>query len=163
MSNDSGRKYSNELPSVQAIPANSKPQNQSLPTKSSPNLLNKAVMERVVNDPNYELFGFVYKIKAFEFPASSSNDLDSLSKVELICKDPNSSLNQILGKKDGSSQGPKITVFTIPDTNGNLCFNILIDSDLEPGERSIADSFSKILSHVSMKSSVFESVNLIYE
>lgn len=94
MSNDSVRKYSNEqhqnIPRERILPEP--------PVASSSNILNRSILERVLNESNYEMFGFVYKIKAYEFTKSNSKDLNNLKRIELICKDPTSQLSDVIGR-----------------------------------------------------------------
>lgn len=88
------------------------------------NLLNRPLIQRVLNEPNYELFGFVYKIRAYDFVKDKTNDLKHLKKVELIYRDPQSMLteehesNLLYGSDGNPIDLSKITVFTIPDANG---------------------------------------------
>lgn len=88
------------------------------------NLLRRPLIQRALTEPNYELFGFVYKIRAYDFVQNKTNDLKHLKKVELIYRDPHNMLNDgpesnVLYGSDGQPIDlSKITVFTIPDITG---------------------------------------------
>lgn len=47
------------------------------------NLLAQPMLQRLINQPQYEMFGFVYKIKAYEFNKYKPIDLKNLKRVEL--------------------------------------------------------------------------------
>lgn len=122
-------------------------------------------------DAGYELFGFVYKIKAFGINKKGI-DLKKLKKVELMCKDRSESPNESPKSLDSSektiSKGkslprkiPKITVLHLPEISSKLD-SLLLGEWGDRRQKKLSDSFCNLLSHVSMKSSLYESVKLMF-
>ena len=91
-------------------------------------LLWNKVLQNIINQEDYELFGFVYKIQGFEFSNNEEFDLSRLNKAELISKAPH--FNSLVRKNqfginevgNSSINISNITVFRIPDPNGRFLF-----------------------------------------
>jgi hypothetical protein len=78
VSNASNRRYSVEKP------LNSEKPSEYHSVKPETNLLNLPMLQNLAQHPDYELYGFVYKIKAYEISKSGNSSLRHLRKVELI-------------------------------------------------------------------------------
>jgi hypothetical protein len=78
VSNGSNRRYSVEKP------LNSERPNEYHCIKPETNLLNLPMLQNLAQQPDYELYGFVYKIKAYEISKGGNCSLRHLRKVELI-------------------------------------------------------------------------------
>lgn len=79
VSNESNRRYSIEKPLFQ-IERQSNHHN----IRQDTNLLNLPMLQNLAQQPDYELYGFVYKIKAYEVSKGGRCSLRNLRKVELI-------------------------------------------------------------------------------
>ena len=76
------------------------------------------VVESLEKDDNYELYGFVYKIKYREIGKGNHRTMQNLQRVELLWKDPNIKSNGRFAsnndKKQINVKPENIAVFEMP-------------------------------------------------
>ncbi|CAI2359229.1 unnamed protein product [Moneuplotes crassus] len=138
--------------------ANLPEMHQAVSSISQNNMIRIPNLNNGEEDPDYELYGFVYKIKVHEVPSSRGCSFKRLKRIELLYNDQQNRLENIpftheVGRNGHNANPPMVTVYPLPTPN---------ESD-DHEDRDFYQHFSQILSHLSMNSSIYERARLIFD